>query len=54
MTSPVTLYKKNAANELSFLPVTHIACFDKWFDRYGFLKSGYSADQIGHTGHTGA
>jgi hypothetical protein len=50
MTSLVTLYTKNVANELSFLLVTHITCFDIRFSRYGFLKSGFSAGQIGYTG----
>jgi hypothetical protein len=37
---------KNAINELHLSPVTHMADFDKRFGRYGFFKSGYSADQI--------
>jgi hypothetical protein len=41
-----TLYTKNIINELSFLSVTHMTCFDKRFSRYGFLKSGFSAGQI--------
>jgi hypothetical protein len=44
MTSPETLYTKNAVNELSFLGVTHMAYFDTRFGRYAFLKSGYGAD----------
>jgi hypothetical protein len=46
MTSPKTLYTKNTINELSFSPVTHTSYFDTRFGRYGFLKSGYGADQI--------
>jgi hypothetical protein len=46
MTSPETLYTKNVVNELRFLLVTHMTCFDIWFGRYGFLKSGFSAGQI--------
>jgi hypothetical protein len=37
---------KNVINELIFLLVTHTTCFNIRFCRYGFLKSGYSADQI--------
>jgi hypothetical protein len=33
MTSSDTLYMKNVLNELSFLSVTHTACFDIRFDR---------------------
>jgi hypothetical protein len=50
MTSPETFYMKNVTNELSFLLVTHTICFDIRFTRYGFLKSGFSAGQIGYTG----
>jgi hypothetical protein len=46
MTSLETLYTKNAANEHSFLLVTHTACFDTWFGCYKLLKSGYDAEQI--------
>jgi hypothetical protein len=46
MTSPETLYTKNVVNELRFLQVTHMTCFDIRFGRYGFLKSGFSAGQI--------
>jgi hypothetical protein len=46
MTSPETLYTKNVVNELSFPLVTYMTCFDLWFGRYGFLKSGFSAGQI--------
>jgi hypothetical protein len=46
MTSPETLYTKNVVNELRFLLVTHMTCFDIWFARYIFLKSGFSAGQI--------
>jgi hypothetical protein len=46
MTSPETSYKKNVANELSFLLVTHTTRFDVRFGRYGFLKSGYGAELI--------
>jgi hypothetical protein len=44
MTSPEISYMKNVVNKLSFLPVTHTTCFVIWFGRYGFLKSGYSAE----------
>jgi hypothetical protein len=47
MTSPDSLFMKNVSNELSFLLVTHMACFDIWFGRYGNLKSGSSSGQIG-------
>jgi hypothetical protein len=43
---PETLYMKNSVNKLSFLLVTHMTCFDTWFGRYRFFKSGYSTDQI--------
>jgi hypothetical protein len=46
MTSPETLYTKIVTNELSFLPVTHTTFFDIRFDRYKFLKSGFSVRQI--------
>jgi hypothetical protein len=46
MTSPETLYRKDVFNELRFLLVTHMTCFDIRFGRYGFLKSGFSARQI--------
>jgi hypothetical protein len=46
MTSAETLYMKNVVNELSFLLVTHMTCFDIRFGRYGFLKSDFSAGQI--------
>jgi hypothetical protein len=46
MTSPETLYTKNAANELSFMTVTHMAYSDTRFCLYGFLKSGYGAELI--------
>jgi hypothetical protein len=46
MTSPETLYTKNVINELSFLLVTYMTCFDIRLGRYGFLKSGFSAGQI--------
>jgi hypothetical protein len=46
MTSPETLYMKNVANKFSFLLVTHMTHFDLRYGRYGFLKSGYSADLI--------
>jgi hypothetical protein len=32
------LYMKNVVNELSFLLVTHMTCFDIQFSHYGFLK----------------
>jgi hypothetical protein len=41
-----TSYMKDVSNELSFLLVAHMTCFDIWFDRYGFLKSGFSTRQI--------
>jgi hypothetical protein len=46
MTSTETLYTKIVSNEHSFLLVTHMTCFDIWFGRYGFLKSGFSTRQI--------
>jgi hypothetical protein len=46
MTSQETLYMKIVVNELSFLLVTHVTCFDIRFGRYGFLKSGFSAGLI--------
>jgi hypothetical protein len=39
MTSPETLYMKNAINKHNFVPVTHTAYFDTRFDRYGFFKT---------------
>jgi hypothetical protein len=46
MTSPETLYMKNAVIELNFPLVTHMADSDTQFGRYGFLKSGYGAELI--------
>jgi hypothetical protein len=46
MTSPGTLYKKNVVNELSFLLVTHMTCFNIRFGCYRILNSGFSADQV--------
>jgi hypothetical protein len=46
MTSPETMYTKNVVNELSFLLVTHMTCFDIRFNRYRFLKPGLGARQI--------
>jgi hypothetical protein len=46
MTSPETSYMKNVVSDLSFLFVTHMTRFKTWFGRYGFLKSGYSAELI--------
>jgi hypothetical protein len=46
MTSLETLDTKNIANELRFLLVTHMTCFDIWFGRYSILKSGFSSGQI--------
>jgi hypothetical protein len=46
MTSPETLYTKNAINEHSIMPVTHMAYSKTWFGRYGFLNSGYGAELI--------
>jgi hypothetical protein len=37
--TPETLYTKNAVNQHSFVLVTHMACFDTRFGRYGFLKT---------------
>jgi hypothetical protein len=44
MASLETLYTKNAVNEHSFVPVTHMAYFDTRLGRYGFLKLGYGAE----------
>jgi hypothetical protein len=41
-----TSYMKDVTNELSFLLVTHMTCFDRLFGRYRFLKSGFSAREI--------
>jgi hypothetical protein len=46
MNSQETLYIKNIVNELRFPLVTHTTCFDTRFGRYGFFKSGFSADQV--------
>jgi hypothetical protein len=46
MTSPETLYMKNAINKHSFTPVTHMAYSNTWFGHYGFSKLGYSAELI--------
>jgi hypothetical protein len=46
MISPESSYTKDVSNELSFLLVTHMSCFDIRFGRYGLLKSGFSARQI--------
>jgi hypothetical protein len=46
MTSPETMYTKNAFNKYIFTPVTHMAYYDTRFGRYGFLKSGYGAELI--------
>jgi hypothetical protein len=46
MTSPKTSYTKNVANELRFLLVSHTTHFNIRFGCYGFLKSGYGAEQI--------
>jgi hypothetical protein len=40
------LYTKNVVDELSFLLVTHTACFKIRFGRYGILKPGFSSEQI--------
>jgi hypothetical protein len=48
MTSLETLYTKSVTNELIFLPVTHMTCFDIRFGWYEFLKSGFNTDQILH------
>jgi hypothetical protein len=51
-TSPETSYMKNVANELRFLLVTHMTCFDIRFGCYGNLRSGSSSwqilDRLGH------
>jgi hypothetical protein len=46
MTFPETLYTKNVVNELLFLLVTYMTCFDIQFGLYQILKSGFSAGQI--------
>jgi hypothetical protein len=46
MTSPESSYTKNVVNEISFLLVTHMSCFDIWFGRYRIFKSGFSSEQI--------
>jgi small neutral amino acid transporter SnatA (MarC family) len=46
MVSPEHSYTKNVANELIFLVVTHMNCFDIWFGCYGILKSGSCSWQI--------
>jgi hypothetical protein len=37
---------ENVISELSFLLVSHTICFDMWFGRYRFLKSGFNTDQV--------
>jgi hypothetical protein len=44
MTYLETLYMKDAVNEHSFMPVTHMTYSYTRFCRYGFLKSGYGAE----------
>jgi hypothetical protein len=46
MTSLEALYMKNVVNELRFFLVTHMTCLNIRFGRYGFLKSGFSADPV--------
>jgi hypothetical protein len=46
MTSPETLYTKNAVNEHNILLVTHTTYFDIQFGFYEFLKSGFNTDQV--------
>jgi hypothetical protein len=46
MTSPKTSYMKYVTNELNFLLVTHMTCFDTRLGLCGFLKSGFSTRQI--------
>jgi hypothetical protein len=46
MTTPETLNTKLAANELSFLLVTHAVYYDAQFDSYGILKSGQGAENF--------
>jgi hypothetical protein len=41
-----TRWVKLAVVRIQNLEVTHITCFDIWFGRYRFLKSGYKAGQI--------
>jgi hypothetical protein len=43
MTFPETSHKKNVTDKLSFPLVTHTTHFDKWFGRYGILKSCFSS-----------
>jgi hypothetical protein len=38
--------RKNVVNELSFLLVTYMTCFDIQFGHYGILMSGFSAGQV--------
>jgi hypothetical protein len=44
MTSPETLYTKNAINEHSFPLVIHMAHSDKRFGRYGFMKTEHGVE----------
>jgi hypothetical protein len=46
ITSAETLYTKNVVNEHTFLLDTHMTYFNTRFDRYEFLKSGFSVGQI--------
>jgi hypothetical protein len=46
MTTPETLYMKHIVNELIFLLVTHMTCFNTQFYHYEFLKSGFIIGQI--------
>jgi hypothetical protein len=46
MTFPETLKTKVAANELSFLLVTHTVYSDARFESYGILKSGRGAENF--------
>jgi hypothetical protein len=46
MTTPETLYAKNAVNEYSFPLVTHTACLNRQFGCYGLLMLGSGAGQI--------
>jgi hypothetical protein len=46
MTLPETFYTKDAVNESSFLLVTHMTSFEIHINRYEFLKSDFTAEQI--------
>jgi hypothetical protein len=46
MTLPEILYTKDVTNEPRFLLVTHTTSFDIQINRYEFLKSDFTAEQI--------